>query len=377
MDVIKFNNPNEKTLMESGQLINGLTKKTWIERYTSAGEFTFVGPVSGGFKELLPIGCFVSHVKSDDLMIVENHEIVETTNNVPEITITGRGFETYLDQRVVGDNNIFPVIGIISDYPLISEHTWNQAVTLIKSHIYFPYLIDPSFELPHVSILSTVVPTGKETPEIARTIKRESLYTAVLDLLKIDNYGIKTIRPGPSSPLLGVEAINTAIVVHAGVDRTKTVSFSFATGEVISGDYLWSNKAFKNAALVTGKWIEVIVDDLAPEKYDRRVMFVDGTDDDKIYTATPTGPDIDLVIAAMKQRGREALISQKVVVLTKAETAKQGVKAVYRVDYGIGDLITVNGDYNEIQSMRVTEYAETEDSTGELGYPTLSIDPGA
>lgn len=374
MDIIKFNNPNDPMKMESGELVNGLTKKTWIERYTSAGEFTFVGPVSGGFKELLPIGCFVSHIKSDDLMIVENHEINETNTGVAEITISGRGFETYLDQRVVGDNNIFPVIGIISDYPLDSEHTWNQAVTLIESHILFPYLIDPSYSLPYVSVLSTVIPTGKETPEIARTFKRGSLYTAVLDLLKIDNYGIRTIRPGSVSPLFKTNPENTAIVVHAGIDRTSTVSFSFATGEVISGDYLWSNKTFKNAALVTGKWIEVLVDDLAPPQYGRRVMFVDGTDDDKAFTATPTGTDIDLVIAAMRQRGTESLASQVNVVLTKAETSKTGVKAIYRVDYGIGDLITVNGDYNEIQPMRVTEYAETEDNTGETGYPTLTID---
>ena len=371
MDVIKFNNPNEETKMESAQVINGLTKKTWIERYTTAGEFTFVGPVSGGFKELLPIGCFVSHIKSDEIMIVENHEINETNTTVPEITITGRSFETYLEQRVVGDNNIFPVVGIISDYILPYEYSWNQAVMLIQNHILFPYLIDSSFELPYVSVLSNTLPSGKESPPFPRAFKRQSLYTTILDLLKIDNFGIRSIRPGPSSPLVDDEVGNTALVIYRGFDRTKTVSFSYTAGEVETGDYLWSNKTFKNAALVTGKWIEVIVDDLAPPAYERRVMFVDGSDDDKAFTSTPTGLDIDGVVAAMTQRGRVALNSQINTVLIKPQISKLGTKALYRTDYGMGDLITVHGDYNESQPMLITEHVETEDNTGVGAYPIV------
>ena len=377
MDVISFTNPNHVTKMEQGIVVNNLSSKTWIERYSTAGEFTFIGPVSAGIKEILPIGSFVSHVDSDDIMIVEDHEINENQGTSPDIKVTGRGFETYLDNRTVGANKAFPVTntGGVVDYSLVTEHTWNQAVTMIADHILATDLIDDTYALPYTSVLSTVVPLGTETPEAARLIKRGGLYSAVLDLLKIDNHGIKVIRPGATSPLTGGEVGNLAIIIHNATDRTATISISQKGGEIVSADYLWSNRTLKNSALVTGKWVEIKVDPISSTEYGIRMMYVDGSDADKDLTAAPAvGPDLDAVVNAMHQIGREALLSQRELVLNKAETAKSGIAPMYRKDYFIGDLITVVGDFDETQAMRVSEYVEIEDNTGVSSYPTLTID---
>ena len=376
MEIISFTNPNAVTKMEQAVVVNGITSKTWIERYSTAGEFTFIGPVSTGLKEILSIGSFVSHTDSDDLMIVENQEINADSGNLdPDITITGRSFETYLEQRVVGANMAFPLSDVdgVVDYSLISEHTWNQAVTMIEDHILASALIDDTYQIPWVTVLSTVVPLGTETPETARTVKRGDLYNAVLDLLKIDNHGITVVRPGSTSPL-GPTDPNLAIVVHSGTDLTGSVSLSQASGEVVNADYLWSNKSLKNAALVTGKWVEMKVDPISSTEYGIRMMYIDGSDLDKDLTAAPTGTDLDAVVNAMNQLGREALLSQRELVLNKAETAKSGLSPMYRRDYFIGDLITVNGEFNETTTMRVSEHVEIEDSTGVSSYPTLTVD---
>lgn len=43
----------------------------------------------------------------------------------------------------------------------------------------------------------------------------------------------------------------------------------------------------------------------------------------------------------------------------------------YNEDYGLGDLVWVQGKYGELQKMVVSEFTRTEEATGETGYPTL------
>jgi hypothetical protein len=45
----------------------------------------------------------------------------------------------------------------------------------------------------------------------------------------------------------------------------------------------------------------------------------------------------------------------------------------FRVDYNIGDIVYVVGDYGVSQKMRVTEYAEILDENGSSAFPTLEL----
>lgn len=355
--------------MEQAEIVNGLTSKMWVERYLKEGEFAFVAPAESGIREKLPIGAFVSHTNTTELMIVENHEIRDDRGRSSEIVITGRGFETYFENRIVASNKAFPVSGVMVDYPLGAAFTWNQAVTLISNHVLASALIDDNYAIPFLSIMSTVPGSGIS---IARTVPRGTIYERVLELLAIENIGIKVVRPGTWSPL-GAGSPNVALVIHTGVDRSSTIIFSYDTGEIESADYLWSNKKLKNAALITGKWVETTVN-LAPIEYARRMMYVNASDIDGSYTSAPSGATLTAVVAAMQQRGLEALASQNDIALTKAQISKEVVKSIYRTDFDVGDIITVSGDYNAVSKMRISEFVEIEDATGESGYPTLTID---
>lgn len=370
MDVIKFDNPNDLMKMESGRIVNGLTSKTWIERYSTPGEFTFLAPAASGIRDILTEGSFVSHIDSDEIMIVENQEIDETDTTVPQVKITGRSWESYLEQRVVGNNVVFPVIGPLTDYALSAESTWRQVVAIIQDHIGPTDVVDPNYGIPFVTVLALVTPTGLEMPPLARTNKREDLYTAISDLMKIDNIGIRSIRPGANTPA-GVPADNMALLVHAGIDRTKTVGFTYISGQVLSGTYLWSIKSLKNCALIASTWVETTYDVNAPDGYNRRVLYVDASDLDSALTEAPTDDDLTTLINNMRQRGAEAIAAQTTTVLSQVNI---GSGPKYRKDYGIGDLVSVSGDYNEITTMRVSEYVETEDENGINSYPTLTVD---
>lgn len=353
--------------MAAGEIINGLSSKMWVERYAVNGEFKFTAPASAGMRELLPIGSFISHVESREIMVVENHEINDDKGRETELVISGRGHETFFEQRIVGSNKAFPTSGAIVEYALAAGYTWNQIVTLLNDHLTVAGLIDDNTALPYLNISTDVAETGVIEP---RVVKRGSLYTRMLELMQVDDLGIKVIRPGIWSPL-GAGSQETAVIIHKGVDRSAQIMFSYETGEIESADYLWSNKKLKNTAYVSGKWVETVVT-TAETGYDRRMMQVDASDIDDAYDTPPAGATLDTVVAQMQQRGIEALAAQNEIALTKAEVSKDTNQSAYRVDFNVGDLITVQGDYNETSKMRISEYVEIEDENGRLGYPTLT-----
>jgi hypothetical protein len=149
------------------------------------------------------------------------------------------------------------------------------------------------------------------------------------------------------------------------------VVFSSITGEIESADYLWSNKKAKNAILVTGRWIETVVKDPGVG-YSRRMMFLEASDIDSAYSAAPTGAARDSVIAQMQARGRAALAAQKELTLVKTDANKNASTYKYREHFEVGDIVTVEGSFSETRPMRVAEYVEIEDETGQSGYPTLT-----
>lgn len=368
MDIFRFTAGASPTLLEGGEIINGLTRKMWIERYREGGEFTLNAPADAGVREKLPIGSIISHLDTSEIMIVENHAISDNKGQEPRLEITGRGFETILEQRVVGLNKNYPTVSAPAPYSLIGDNTWDHAVLLIKDHILAANLIDDNNALDYVSVLSQV--TGVIEGGVDRVIQYGVLYKAVLDLLAISNLGMKVVRPGPLTPV-EIPATNIALIIHVGTNRAGEVLYSYDTGEIESADYLWSNKKLKNAAMVSGKWVEMVVVPAAV-KYARRWMFVNASDVDGHLEAAPTGGALTAIISDMNQRGLQELSAQKDIALTKAEISKNMTKAVYRRDFDVGDIITVQGDYNETTSMRISEFVEIEDETGSVGYPTLT-----
>lgn len=162
-----------------------------------------------------------------------------------------------------------------------------------------------------------------------------------------------------------------AIVIHAGSERSD-VRFSYDAGEIANSDYLWSSKGRKNVAMVSGRWVEVLVSTYAGINFDRRTMHVDASDIDSSFSEAPAGLDLDGVIHAMEQRGYEALYAQRDISLVKVDISKESVKAVYRRDFDVGDVIRVSSDYIPSSRRRVSEYVEIEDENGENGYPTLT-----
>lgn len=364
MDIFKF--APSPTVFANGQLIPNLRRKTWIERYDEPGEFTLTANADSGLREFLPTGTAISHIDTQEVMVVENHEISESRGEVSELVITGRSLDSILDQRRVGASQVtFPTADAPANFDITLQLSWAQAVYLIKKHITSPDVADPNDAIASITVDTNV--TGVGTSE-ARTIPRGSVLEGLREIMAVDSLGIKTVRSYPH-----VSANNKVLFrVHRGVDRTATIAFTYETDEIDNADYLWSNKSDKNAVLVTGKWVETMVK--GPETgINRRVMHIDASDLDEAYTTNPVGGTRTAIVNAMIVRGNQALAAQKEVALIKAEANSNSRRYQYRVDYDLGDLVTVRGQYSESATRRIMEYVEIEDETGEYGQPTFSV----
>lgn len=372
MDIIKFNNPSAPTRMEHGVIINGIKKKLWIERFAEAGEFTFNAPASAGVHLALPIGSFITHTATREIMIVENHEVNADKDSEPQVTVTGRSFETLLEQRTIGANNSFPVSDALENRQYVPTflNTWKQIEQVLKDHTMLPNVVRPGDQIPFLEIFVEIT-AGNYDDDDRIIPKGQTVYEAVQKLMALEKMGIRTIRP-TDGMFLGDDALNTTLLVHTGVDRRDTVVFSYDVGEIVSADYFWSNRTLKNAAYVTGKWVETYISSGATG-INRRIMHVDASDIDEAYATAPVGVDILTIQSAMQQRGLEMLLKQKPITLTKAEPSQGGLRYVFRKDFEVGDIVRVEGDYNQVSDMKVVEYVEIEDETGDHSYPTLEL----
>jgi hypothetical protein len=74
----------------------------------------------------------------------------------------------------------------------------------------------------------------------------------------------------------------------------------------------------------------------------------------------------------MAIRGNAEVLANNDVEVTRVDISRTNQNR-YRVDYDIGDLVRLDGNYGSIQVVRVVEYVEVQDQDTQYGYPTVSI----
>jgi hypothetical protein len=119
-----------------------------------------------------------------------------------------------------------------------------------------------------------------------------------------------------------------------------------------------------------------------PEGLDRRTIIVDAEGQPvghpvttigqwgRPYTQTVIGTgDID---AFREQNARNAFANHNYIRAIDGQTSPQN-DYKFGVDYGLGDIIELQGLTGSLSKARVTEYIRSQDQTGEKEYPTISV----
>ena len=227
MDLFRFEPlADPKTLVLSGgSPITGYTSAMWVERYRDAGEFRIFAPLSSGLSDFLPPGSLISHVDTLDVMIVEDQQVRAERGEDPTIEITGRSFPTWLDNRIAGLSGPvdWGLVNYRGDYVLAAGYIAAQVRTMILSHMQPASVWDTTDQLANLSIVNLAPNSGTSS---ARSVSYGGVYTRAVELLALEDFGLRMARPGFA--ILGIGPYsNPAILIHDGTDRTDVVTFSW------------------------------------------------------------------------------------------------------------------------------------------------------
>lgn len=339
-----------------GTAVKEFDSLVWTERYQTAGDFQLIVKDDVSILTSLPLDTLISHTDTKEIMIVENHEIERDLNKNLKVTVTGRSFETFTENRLTtGSANALEAAGVA-----INEAVTGTSPAIVQTLLATAVVSGPVADQIANTTTSVVVRvTDASLPQI---IKRGDIYARILEYLQLGDYGIKIIRPVAAGGLM-------TFVIHDGLDLTKTVIFMAQNEDLDNAKYFWSHKDSKNYATVAAKSFT--------HEYRQRDLLSDVTGllRRRLYIETP---ELDGAYVFGSTDGVVSSRAQNELSLHPQITLLQGVisktaKAKFKIHYDIGDLVTVFGEFGVSQPMRVTEHILTKDSAGIKGYPSLTI----
>jgi hypothetical protein len=380
MDLFTFGKTSTAFNLQSAQMVNGYDSATWTEKFRDASDFVIVGGLDSNLEAQLPIGNLISHVDTEEVMVIENHQI-KVGKDKSEVVISGRGFETFLENRIVGSNRAWPATSFPqSQWSLIGNRNDVIARQMIAEHIDWQDLIMDSDSLAYVNTYVDGFISELFKPmfdPVESEFTRDTVYKHVIDLLAIDNLGFTAVRPTGKNYDDGLDqptrygADYVTLKIYPGFERTQDVVFSHELGDIEEAEYLRSNKSLKTSCLVVSRWFVVMVH--GPEaNYSRRTMVLDAKDLDEQYDQVPWPPIDARTKAIMSQRGRAAIQKKRAVAISSIKINQTQQSFKYREHYNLGDLVTVHGEYNSSSVQQVMEHVEIEDENGSVSYPTLT-----
>lgn len=392
MDVFKLN-PN--TFLPT-DLVENYSSAIWTERYSDLGEFEIRTPNIDFMAGVLSLETLLSHRETQEVMIVNEHSIEEDEDGTAELVVKGVSFESVLQDRIIeGPHKVL--------YRTPYDYTPCQATTMLAYNVLCNahgkdltkaemYGMSSANNIPNVGV-GAYDSYGQGLMEW--WLEPGDVYEMIRDWMLRGNLGVRGARPSTAfvvdplgfSPLVydaaalpqaDPDSSKMRLIFWTGIDRSAgnpqgnpNVKFQYRENHLENPKYLFSSKGLKNACVVTSSVGSVTAYsdyDVAPylTGRNRRVMTIDGGDaGDNEQTA---------FIAALVQKGEVELAKHRRTQLFDAQiTPITNYK--YGWHYDLGDLVTMEGQYDFTQKMQVIEHTRTEDEEGDRGYPALIVAP--
>ena len=379
----------------------------WTERYSEKGEVRLIVPASSENMAKLADGTYLALRGTQEVMILETQSFEDNL-----ITIVGQTLPGFLDNRVAWFKN--------PDYHSVDRPDKIVDFTLPEEDD--PPELTASEFVAYVVDKMVINPVPIPGADFTGSLKNANLdwnFDKIenLEMGDIDSSGDPDRFTFPIGPLYkGIETLAkqegfgfTIYLDHAdissgyvlkfktyrGVDRTTggTHPLVRLTPDMDSLSNLKevrSRANFKNVVYVWYKGLLTIhyLDPTAPkpEGFERRVMVIDAEGEPVgrkvVYGQGTYGPGGGTwtryevgtaeIAAFREQNAKDALANNNYILAIDGETSPQN-DYKYGTDYGLGDLIELEGITGGISKARITEYIRSEDVTGEREYPTISV----
>ena len=361
MELLKLNAENQP-----GPLLEDYDSLIWTERFTGIGDFQLVTGAVDKYKSALPEGTVLTLRESSVPMIVEDHYVERKKNTGAKLFIKGREFTSILDRRV----SVQAVSAALADWKVVAKQPSDVAhyiiVKICVDGINDAADIFPGSVVQFNTPADYLLGTG---PNREFVVPRGKLLNTVLDFLKAESEAdANTVPPSPAVVPHGIRAVRPArgasaitIEIYTGTDRSADVRFDATRDQLDDGSYLFSKRGLANAGYVLGPTAAFKLHKGAavPTGLDRRVTLVDATG------SSMNSAD------AVKNEGIDALNKANETARFNGSLNTDLSLYTYGVDYNLGDIVMMAGDYGLNTRSRVTEYIRSEDAQGSKSYPTL------
>lgn len=269
--------------------------------------------------------------RDDDSMVCEIKKIGLSMDNLTHkytLTVTGLGCETLLRQRIV----------------------WNQTNITDTAEIYIRRLILDNVMAEGDRQIDFVVLGQLKgfTEQITKQVTYEELLPTIIDICKSYNLGFRFVK---------LSNDNLAFEVYRG--KITDIMFSKQFNNLLSFNYEMDLSEYKNVCLVGGEG--------------------EGTARKTKEVGTATGIDrYETFADANSQSSEEGTISNYEDILNESgveDLANKTVKETfscqidveqydYKIDYDLGDMVTIEGEYGITIQAQIIEIVECKDQGG-------------
>lgn len=325
-------------------VIDNFASLIWTKRYYSPGDFELYVPADKNLLSYLQMGNFIKREDDDIVMIVESIRIKTDVENGDFFTITGRSLESIIGRRIFRQQSRFS--GTIAEI-VQAAITDNFINSVIRDRNINNFIIGTMYDTP-------------ETTELQVT--GDNLATWLEALCRAYSYGWKVIINN-----------NNKIEFQLYAGNNTEVIFSDEFDNLLTTEYLINRENYKNHAYIFGegegserKVTTAVINGDDFQGLDRYELYVDARDvssnNGQIYHIDYT--------KMLVQRGYEKLKEHSITQAFSGEI-EPNTTYKYKVDYNLGDIVTVQTSYGISTHPRIVEIIENWDETGYKIVPTF------
>ena len=359
--------------------IQGWSSLIWTERYQDFGDFKLVHSDPTYAWKTMPVGTLLGLNASNEVMMVENHEIKFSKDRGPVVEVSGRSILAMLEYRIFVWNKDQYKDDDRWGYGNLDEIGYtNKNLTDIPGHIYWLVKYygaekgmhiydDKAAELP----IRAVNDIGKR-PELSITDFKQAVGTVwegIKKLLIDYHWGMRVDRVTATPPRGVPNQFN--FTLYEGSDLSNSVIFSEDNNTLISSQRLRSDKGYINRVFVTRKTTA----DWFYDFHMLRNKYSDGV----AGTYTGFNYRAGFMNAPSNETGNLGRLRPELTAyflehqkrdILSGEVAPSNVYE-YRRDYYIGDKVAFKSQDGSLTNMWVKEFIYSEDENGFKQYPTF------
>lgn len=322
-------------------IIDTFKSLLWVTRYFEPGDFELYIPADNQLLDILKFGYYLTREDDDTVMLIEKIEIQTDAENGNFFIVSGRSLESILDRRIIWEQTNVNAKACKATFTLLQKNVIEPSVSDRKIS---NFTIDTSSEDLVDSVLTQQF-TGNE------------LLETIVNIAKQFGFGWR------------IKLVDKKFVYSCYLRDEVDVTFSPEFDNLINSNYQCDQKALKTIALIAGEGEGIARKTAtygAGSGLARRELYVDARDissnEGEIQAAEYT--------ELLQSRGKEKL-SENVISQNFDGSIEPSTTYVYRKDYDVGNIVSIENEYGIVAKPRIVEIIENWDDNGYSVVPTF------